>query len=45
MIDMYLRLIKESDDWNLSRVPKKYRDEVQEQLTKQNYDENGNKVA
>lgn len=45
MIDMYLRLIKDSEGWNLNRVPTKYCYEVQVELTKQGYDENGNKVA
>ena len=45
MIDMYIRLITNTTDWTLTRVPTKYRTDVEEKLTEQGYDENGNKVA
>ena len=45
MIDMSVRLIKDSERWTLNRVLTKDRADVQAELTKQGYDENGNKVA
>lgn len=45
MVDMYIQLIIGTEHWNLSRVPAKFRNDVKAELTKQNYDDNGNKVA
>ena len=45
MTEMYVRLITQTDNWTLSRVPSKYRDAVWVELSTQGYDDNGNKVA
>ena len=46
MVEMYVRLIKDTTNWTLSRVPSKYRADVKDELDAQGYDDNGNpKVA
>lgn len=41
MVDMYVRLIQGSDEWNIERVPVKYRDAVLAKLNTMGLDGNG----
>ena len=45
MVDMYVRLITETDNWTLARVPAKYRDEVKARLVAMGYDDDGNPIV
>jgi hypothetical protein len=36
MVEMYVRLVKESPDWTIDRVPEKYREQVRTIIEEEN---------